>query len=106
MTVQEAITYACAVKPNAFDNDTLTRWLNEVEGMVQTQVLLLRVEAVITYTYAQDANKTMLVRPPHDSSIPPTSRRALTTPTASMRNTKTHRKCSTRFSMSSCAGMP
>ena len=43
MTVQEAITYACAVKPNAFDNDTLTRWLNEVEGMVQTQVLLLRV---------------------------------------------------------------
>ena len=70
MTVQEAITYACAVKPNAFDNDTLTRWLNEVEGMVQTQVLLLRVEAVIRYTYAQDANKTMLVRPPHDKLYP------------------------------------
>ena len=63
MTVQEAITYACAVKPNAFDNDTLTRWLNEVEGMVQTQ-------AVITYTSAQDADKTMLVRPPHDKLYP------------------------------------
>ena len=119
MTVQEAITYACAVKPNAFDNDTLTRWLNEVEGMVQTQVLLLRVEAVITYTYAQDADTTMLVRPPHDklypaylearidlSSIPRTSRRASTTPTASMRNIKTPLRCSTPFSMSSCAGMP
>lgn len=66
MTIQEAITYAKAVKPNAFDNDTLTRWLNEVEGMVQTQVLLLRTEAIITYTYEKDANTTMLVRPPHD----------------------------------------
>ena len=70
MTIQEAITYAKAVKPNAFDNDTLTRWLNELEGMVQTQVLLLRTEAIITYTYAQDADTTMLVRPPHDKLYP------------------------------------
>nr|DAW52984.1 MAG TPA: hypothetical protein [Caudoviricetes sp.] len=70
MTIQEAITYANAVKPNAFDNDTLTRWLNEVEGMVQTQVLLLRTEAIITYTYEKDANTTMLVRPPHDKLYP------------------------------------
>ena len=70
MTIQEAITYANAVKPNAFDNDTLTRWLNEVEGMVQTQALLLRTEAIITYTYEKDANTTMLVRPPHDKLYP------------------------------------
>ncbi len=70
MTIQEAITYAKAVKSNAFDNDTLTRWLNEVEGMVQTQVLLLRTEAIITYTYEKDANTTMLVRPPHDKLYP------------------------------------
>ncbi|MFR3291357.1 MAG: hypothetical protein ACLTSG_14585 [Lachnospiraceae bacterium] len=36
----------------------------------ETQVLLLRVEAVITYTYAQDADTTMLVRPPHDKLHP------------------------------------
>ena len=66
MTVQEAITYVDTDKPNAFNNDVKVRWLNEVEGMVQTQVLLLCTEAIITYTYEQNANTTMLVRPPHD----------------------------------------
>lgn len=70
MTVQEAITYANAVKPNAFDNDTKVRWLNEVEGMVQTQVLLMNVEDIITYSYEQNADTTMLVRPPHDKLYP------------------------------------
>lgn len=66
MTVQQAITYADAVKPNSFDNDTKVRWLNEAEGMVQTQVMLILPQDIVQYTYAEDANTVMLVLPPHD----------------------------------------
>ena len=70
MTVNDAITYANAVKPNAFDKDTMTRWLNEVEGMVQTQVLLMSIDSIITYDYERDADTVMLARPPHDKLYP------------------------------------
>ena len=40
MTVAQVIQAVDAVKPNAFSNEEKTRWLNEVEGMVQTEVLL------------------------------------------------------------------
>ena len=38
MTVAQVIQAVDAVKPNAFSNEEKTRWLNEVEGMVQTAV--------------------------------------------------------------------
>ena len=41
MTVEQVIQMADETKPNAFSNETKTAWLNEVEGMVQTEVFLL-----------------------------------------------------------------
>jgi hypothetical protein len=65
MTLSELIAYADAVKPNAFDAATKTVWVNEVEGMVQTDVMLLASEDVIAYT-AADTDTELLAAPPHD----------------------------------------
>jgi len=66
VTVKECIDFVDAIKPNAFSNDQKTTWLNEVEGMVQTEVFLWAVDQVIQYTYDTDKNREMLVAPPHD----------------------------------------
>lgn len=50
MTLAELIAYADTVKPNAFDAATKTVWVNEVEGMVQTDVMLL--DSAVTYVCA------------------------------------------------------
>ena len=46
MTVSQVIQAVDEVKPNAFANEEKTRWLNEVEGMVQTEVLLFASRCV------------------------------------------------------------
>lgn len=70
MTVSQVIQAVDEVKPNAFSNEEKTRWLNEVEGMVQTEVLLFASEEVITYSYEQDKDAELLVQPPHDKLYP------------------------------------
>ena len=69
MTLNEAIAAADAIKPNAFSSADKVRLINEVEGMVQTEVFLFASEQVITYTTDDlvPAGKiTLLVAPPHD----------------------------------------
>ena len=70
MTVSQVIRIVDDIKPNAFTNETKTAWLNEVEGMVQTQVLLLAPEEIIAYTYDADGDRELLVHPPHDKLYP------------------------------------
>ena len=65
-TVSSVITRVDDIKPNAFTNETKTQWLNEVEGMVQTEVFLWASEQIITYDYATNADTELLVQPPHD----------------------------------------
>lgn len=65
-TVSSVITRVDDIKPNAFSNETKTQWLNEVEGMVQTEVFLWASEQIITYDYATNADTELLVQPPHD----------------------------------------
>lgn len=66
MTVQKAIRTADDMKPNAFSDETKTQWLNDVEGMVQTQVLLFAAEEIVTYDCETDMDAELLVQPPHD----------------------------------------
>ncbi|MGN1120729.1 MAG: hypothetical protein ACI4RV_00095, partial [Eubacteriales bacterium] len=66
LTLSAAIRMADDIKPNAFSDETKTAWLNECEGMVQTQVLLLASEEIITYSYAGNKDTELLVKPPHD----------------------------------------
>ena len=66
MTLSELIAAVDEVKPNAFSNETKTDWVNEVEGMVQTEVMLLALQELIVYDYANDKDTGLLVDPPHD----------------------------------------
>lgn len=66
MTISELIERADAVKPNAFDNYAKTGWINEAEGLVQTEIFLFADEEIIVYDYDEDKDKELLVKPPHD----------------------------------------
>ena len=66
MTLKQVIERVDEIKPNAFSNEAKTMWLNECEGMVQTEVLLYASEEIITYDYETHKDIELLVKPPHD----------------------------------------
>ena len=65
-TLKSVLDYVDEIKPNAFSNAAKTQWINECEGLVQTEVLLRASEEILAYSYDADQNKTLLVQPPHD----------------------------------------
>ena len=66
MNLKQIIDMVDDIKPNAFSAETKTGWINECEGLVQTEVFLLAPEEVIAYSYEADKNKEMLVGGPHN----------------------------------------
>ena len=64
MILSKIIQMVDDIKPNAFTPDTKTAWINEVEGYVQTEVMLLN--DIVRYDYDTDQNTELLVAPPHD----------------------------------------
>jgi hypothetical protein len=66
MKLKEVIGYVDEIKPNAFSDVVKTMWLNECEGMVQTEVFLFAPLQIITYEYEKDKEKHLLIEPPHD----------------------------------------
>lgn len=72
MKISEAIAAADAVKPNAFEEETKFRWLNELEGALALQVFLMApAEAEqLRYSYPEDLDTVMLVDPPYDQIYP------------------------------------
>jgi hypothetical protein len=64
-TLKSVIEYVDEIKPNAFSNEAKTQWVNECEGLVQTEVLLLADTELISYSYDTDKNKELLVKHPH-----------------------------------------
>lgn len=67
MTIKQIIDMVDRIKPNAFMPDVKTMWLNEVEGYVQTYVHLTDIDDIIVYDYSTDADRELLVPPPHNS---------------------------------------
>lgn len=61
MTLKELITRVDAIKPNAFDEVAKTAWINEVEGLVQTEVMLLSAQDVTPYVYKSTYKKAGIV---------------------------------------------
>mgnify|MGYP006978482747 CR=1 FL=1 len=64
-TLKSVIEYVDEIKPNAFSNEAKTQWLNECEGLVQTEVLLLADAELVSYSYDTDKDKELLVKHPH-----------------------------------------
>lgn len=71
MTLSDVISSVDEIKPNAFSNETKTKWLNEVEGMVQTEIFLMTTVGCIQYDYEKDKDTVLLVNPPHDKLYVP-----------------------------------
>lgn len=65
-TLKGVIELVDDIKPNAFSDAVKTQWLNECEGVIQTEVMLLDVAACISYSYERDKDAVLLVQPPHD----------------------------------------
>ena len=67
MTIEYAVEYADRIKPNNFDNDDMIRWINEVEALIQTKILLIDINDVIQYgSWNEDKNTELIIPPPHD----------------------------------------
>lgn len=67
MTIGKVIRLADALKPNAVELEQKYQYISEVEGLVQSEVMLLSSADIITYDPAQnDENTELLVKPPHD----------------------------------------
>lgn len=66
MTLRKLIAFIDDIRPNAFSDETKAQWVSECEGYVQTEVLLLAVQEVITYEVPDDLDHELLVLPPHD----------------------------------------
>lgn len=66
MTVSEVIRFVDDVKPNAFSDEVKTLWLNECEGLVQTEVFLTAPADIIRYRFDEHRDTPLLVDPPHD----------------------------------------
>lgn len=67
MTIKECFDYVDEIKPNAFSNTTKTVWLNEVEGMVQTEIFLLSETECFNYHYS--AQETTAITFPDNKTI-------------------------------------
>ena len=66
MTLSQVVNMACDLRPNAFSRDTLTAWINEIEGQIQTDILLLDRRNVRQYDWQTDQDEMLIVKPPHD----------------------------------------
>lgn len=65
-TLQGVLDIIDSIKPNAFSEEAKTAWINEIEGLVQTEVFLLAIEDVVQYTWPENAAATLLAKPPND----------------------------------------
>lgn len=66
MTLEKALRLAELMEPgHVVNQELLIEFLSELEGLIQTEIMLLAPEEIITYTTG-DLNKELILRPPHD----------------------------------------
>ena len=63
MKASELIAFVDAVKPNAFSYKMKISWLNEVEGMVWTDIMLRHPASFVSYKVDEDVE--LSTKPPH-----------------------------------------
>ncbi len=62
MTVKEIIEYTDKLKPNSFENDIKLSWINQVEGMVQSEINKAPLESI---RILESENDTVSVKHPY-----------------------------------------
>ena len=66
LKIGDVIAHVDRIKPNSFDVADKLIWINEVEGLVQTEVMLIAVADMVEYTPETDLSTELLLRSPHD----------------------------------------
>lgn len=64
--IKNVIAYADDIKPNRFSESTKVQWLNEAEGYIQTDVMMIALADIVQYDPAVHMDTELLVKPPHD----------------------------------------
>ena len=65
MKLREAITALKMMRDVRIEDEMLYLWINELEGRVQTEIMLFDIMDVIQYTEEQ-YDASLLILPPHD----------------------------------------
>lgn len=65
MKLSECIQKVKSEKPNAFGEDTLTGFVNELEAMIQDYLGVNPAEFIV-YDWTEDGGKELIVKHPHD----------------------------------------
>lgn len=73
MTIQQVFDYVDEIKPNAFSNETKMVWLNEVEGLVQTEIFLWNDSECFEYNYAYSGDASVYFPDEHTMAFTDTS---------------------------------
>lgn len=66
MKLKQVIDLVDDIEPNAYSSETKVAWLNECEGTIQTDIFLRAIDDVELYTWPDDQQTVLLVKPPHD----------------------------------------
>ena len=68
MTLSEAIEQVKTLKPNAYSEEALTVWLNQLEAMVQSEVHGVAPENIIKYEWGTDGDEPLTISRPYDNA--------------------------------------
>ena len=65
MTIEKVLRLADELAPNALSDELKLQYINEVEGIVQSEVMRLSPADILVYTEA-DMERELLIKPPYD----------------------------------------
>ena len=70
MTIQEIFDYVDEIKLNSFSTLSKTIWLNEIEGKIQNEIMLLAQPECIRYVYESHSESGMEFKDDHTLVLP------------------------------------
>lgn len=65
-TINKVIERVDAVKPNAYGEEDKTRWINQLDGMVQR--IVMQKDEAVQYSYPDDMDKELLIPFPFEDT--------------------------------------
>ena len=68
MTPNKAIEIVDRLKPNSYSDEDKLRWINELDGIVQS--LVIQADEVTNYSYPDDLDKELLIPTPYENVYP------------------------------------
>ena len=65
MTPNKVIAYVDGIRPNTYGEEVKLQWMSDLDCMVQK--LVFQEDACTPYTYPDDMDKQLLIKPPFDN---------------------------------------